>query len=275
MRDGASHDPQFQIRSPSWSLAERGHPQPSSPAKRMINIQVVVIEIEKPRRRWLPRWSLSSGLAEGGLMAGYDGLEIMAVSGAKSTAFTPAVHIQSRFRSRSYVVPRRGHHARNARMNWEGFAGLQRIGEPPIEPEKMDVGDRIAAHRPAVSQTPVGNSPDLAGMVSPCRRAGCTVAAAKDIHDSACASASISSRGNSSVSETFRQIKQDRGDLGKRAPVDDQRGDLAFRIERQVSRRAHVSLFLKRHRPPVEGDADLVQRNVHCHPNLSPGRNTK
>ena len=66
------------------------------------------------------------------------------------------------------------------------------------------------------------------------------------------------------IGETLGEIKQYRGDLGKRAPVDDKRGDLAFRIERQVARRAHV-VILERHRPPVESNADLVQRNVHCH----------
>src|SRR5712664_2914227 len=60
-----------------------------------------------------------------------------------------------------------GHHARVMRGEiGKGFGrGLQRIGEPPIESEKMDVGDRIAVQRPAASQTPVGNSPDLHGMI--------------------------------------------------------------------------------------------------------------
>src|SRR5258708_21597053 len=67
-----------------------------------------------------------------------------------------------------------GHHARVMRGEiGKGFGrGLQRIGEPPIEPEKMDDRDRIATQRPAVSHTPVGNSPDLPRMIHPVQARG-------------------------------------------------------------------------------------------------------
>ena len=63
-----------------------------------------------------------------------------------------------------------GHHPRVVRVEiregaWRGF---ERIEKPPIEPEQMNVGDRIfLAERPSCAQAPVGDAIDDLRMIEP------------------------------------------------------------------------------------------------------------
>jgi hypothetical protein len=68
-------------------------------------------------------------------------------------------------------------------------------------------------------------------------------------------------RQQSGVGKALGEIEQDGGDFGQRTAVDDEGRDLAFRIEREKFGRAHVVL-LERHRLGLEGDTDLVQRDM-------------
>jgi hypothetical protein len=84
-----------------------------------------------------------------------------------------------------------------------------------------------------------------------------------DIHDSACASASTSSRQQFCVGKAFCQIEQDRRHLGEWSAVDDKHWHLAFRIEGKEGGRPQI--VFERQRPALEWDADLMQRDVHRH----------
>src|SRR5205814_7976972 len=52
--------------------------------------------------------------------------------------------------------------------------------------------------------------------------------------------------------------------LGEGMAIGDESRDFAFRIELQIFRGMHV-VPVERHRPALEGNADLVQRDVHRH----------
>ena len=140
--------------------------------------------------------------------------------------------------------------------------GMKRIGEPPIQPEQIDVGDRIAADRPAIAQAPVCNAIDLFGIVHPAlprRMQGGGNEGHPGNHLRL--RLDIASRQQSGVGKTPRKIKQDRGDLGQRTPVDHEGRDLAFRIELKKFRAAHVVL-LERHRLGLEGHSNFIQRDM-------------
>jgi hypothetical protein len=74
----------------------------------------------------------------------------------------------------------------------------------------------------------------------------------------------IVARQQPGVRKTPGEIVQDSRDFGERTAVDDQRGNLAFRVQRQIVRRSEI-VALERHRLAVEGRADLVQRDMHRH----------
>src|SRR5947209_7557785 len=55
---------------------------------------------------------------------------------------------------------------------------------------------------------------------------------------------------------------EDGRDLGQRTSVDQKRRHLAFAIDVEKLRRAHV-VFLKGHRLSFKGNADLMERDMH------------
>ena len=119
------------------------------------------------------------------------------------------------------------HHALVMRGQMREFAGLRHrhAAEPPEQPEQMDVGDRVAPDAPSpVRPTAARRSPNtLRECSSPCRRAGWTVAAMNDIHETTRASASTSSVWQQPcLGKATGEIEQYAGDLGQRPAIDQQ-----------------------------------------------------
>ena len=85
----------------------------------------------------------------------------------------------------------------------------------------------------------------------------------KDIHDTACASAS-GSGGNRPASGKLGEIEQAGGHLGERRAVDQQGRHLAGGIDCEELGRT-MFLLVEGERFGVERHADLVQGDVHRH----------
>ena len=134
--------------------------------------------------------------------------------------------------------------------------------------EQVDVRDRVA------SAPPTRDSEGARGdrmkrrrgaWSAPWRRAGCTVDAMKDIHETTCACASRSPSGSRPASgKGFGEVEEDRGDLGQRAAVDQRVGTLPSGLS---ARKAAVRFFFLRqgNRTAFERGADLVERDVRRH----------
>jgi hypothetical protein len=143
----------------------------------------------------------------------------------------------------------------------------ERADEAPIQPEQVNVGDRIArSNRPiAISEPFVGDLEHLDRTLAagaPRRMHG----RGDERHpgDNLRLGVDVAGRPQICRRKAAGEVVQHRCDFGKRPAPDDQRRHLTFRVERQVFGRA-LLLFAERDPPRLKWHPDLVHGDMRRH----------